>query len=136
MRLLIVGLLLGLVACGNPQPFAPEIQVPLDQPFALRVGQSAELSGTRLRLRFEQVREDSRCPADVVCVWGGNARMRLTIDADGEVGSLELNTGLDPREVETNGFVVSAEGLQPEPRTSVAIEPTDYVVSLRVSRVP
>ena len=117
MRTLFVTLTLGLAVCGNPQPFEPEIEVPLDQPFVLRVGQSAEVAGTELRLRFDDVREDSRCPADVVCVWGGNARLRLTVDADGEVDALELNTALDPRSATADGFVISVEALQPEART-------------------
>ena len=136
MRLLLLALSLGLAVCGNPQPFDPEIHVPLDEPFALRVGQSAELSGTRLRIRFEQVRDDSRCPTDVVCVWGGNARMRLTVDADGEVETVELNTGLDPQQAQVDGFVIAVVALQPDPRTTITIEPRDYVVSLRVTREP
>jgi hypothetical protein len=136
MRTVFVALALGLAVCGNPQPFEPEIEVPLDQTFVLRVGQSAAVSGTELRLRFEEVREDSRCPTDVVCVWGGNARLRFTVDADGEVDPLELNTALDPRSATAGGFVIAVEGVQPETRTTVTIDPDEYIATLRVTREP
>lgn len=133
MRTLFIALTLGLAVCGNPQPFEPEIEVPLDEPFVLRIGQSAEVSGTDLRLRFDEVREDSRCPTDVVCVWGGNARLTLTVDADGEVDAHELNTALDPRSATADGFVIAVEALQPETRTTRTIDPDDYIATLRVT---
>jgi hypothetical protein len=136
MRILLLAATLGLAVCGNPQPFDPEIEVPLDAAFSLRVNQSAEISGTRLRVRFEDVRDDSRCPTDVVCVWGGNARARLAIDVDGELEPLELNTGLEPRSARVDGFTVVLEALQPEARTAVEISPEDYVVTLRVTPAP
>lgn len=136
MRILLLVLTLGLAVCGNPQPFDPEIDVPLDAPFSLKVGQSAAVSGTRLRIRFEHARDDSRCPTDVVCVWGGNARVRLSVDVDGEVEPLDLNTGLDPRAAPVDGLVVSLEALQPEARTAIDIAPDDYVVTLRVTPAP
>lgn len=136
MRALFLALPLGLAVCGNPQPFDPEIEVSLDEPFALRVAQSAEVATTGLRIRFDGVGEDSRCPVDVTCVWAGNARVRLTVDADGAVEQLELNTGLDPRVAQVHGSAVALEGLQPENRTGVTIAPDDYVATLRVTRTP
>jgi hypothetical protein len=136
MRTLFIGLALGLAVCGNPQPFDPEIEVPLGEPFALRVDQSAEVSGTGLRFRFDGVREDSRCPTDVVCVWGGNARIRLTVDADGEIQGLELNTALDPRSATVDGFRIAVEALQPDASTATVIDPGDYIVAVLVTREP
>lgn len=136
MRALFLALPLGLAVCGNPQPFDPEIEVSLEEPFALRVAQSAEVATTGLRIRFDGVRDDSRCAVDVTCVWAGNARVQLTVDVDDEVEQLELNTTLDPQDVDVNGFSVALQRLQPENRSGVTIEPDDYVATLQVTRAP
>ena len=136
MRTLLLLVTLGLAVCGDPQPFEPEIEVPLGETFGLHVDQSAEVSGTPLRLRFAAVREDSRCPTDVACVWAGNARVRVDAAASDLAEPLDLNTGLDPREVEFAGYRIGLEALQPEPRSATAIRTEDYVAVLRVTRDP
>src|SRR5262249_58503750 len=39
----------------------------------LAIGQEAPVEGTGLRILFRAVSDDSRCPADVTCVWEGDA---------------------------------------------------------------
>ena len=136
MRLLLVATLLTLGVCGQPRPFDPEIDVRLDEPFALRLEQTAEVTGTPLRLRFEEVLEDSRCPADVVCVWAGNARIRLLVEAATEPGALLLNTGLEPRSAPADGYVVHLEAVQPATHSARTIQPGDYVITLRIGTAP
>lgn len=133
MRSLLLGTLLSLGVCGQPRPFDPEIEVQLDEPFPLRMEQAAEVTGTPIRLRFEEVLEDSRCPADVVCVWAGNARIRLIVEAAAEPAELLLNTGLEPRSAPAEGYLVSLEGVQPATHSARTIQPADYIVTLRVS---
>jgi hypothetical protein len=55
-----------------PTPYAGA-SVGLGQPFALKIGQGVAIQGTDLRLEFRAIAEDSRCPADVNCVWSGRA---------------------------------------------------------------
>jgi hypothetical protein len=133
MRNLLFGALVAVGMCGQPRPFDPEIDVPLGEPFPLRVGQSAEVMGTPLRLRFEAVPEDSRCPADAVCVWQGNARVSLHVEIDGEEPEpLLLNTGIDPRTARADGYVVALESVQPAIYSDRTIDQEDYVITLRV----
>jgi hypothetical protein len=133
MRSLLLSALLTVGLCGQPRPFDPEIEVRLDDPFALRMEQTAEVAGTPLRLRFEEVLEDSRCPADVMCVWAGNARIRLIVEATTEPAELLLNTGLEPRAAPAAGYLVTLEAVQPATRSDRAIQPEDYIATLRVS---
>ena len=133
MRSLLLGTLLALGLCGQPRPFDPEIEVRLDEPFPLRMEQTAELTGTPLRLRFEEVLEDSRCPADVMCVWAGNARVRLIAEAGTDPTELLLNTGLEPRALPANGYLVTLETVQPATHSARTIQPADYIITLRVS---
>ena len=57
----------------------------LGEPAVLRVGETVELPGADLRIGFAAVRQDSRCPVNVVCVWEGVA----TVAAWAEKGSKE-----------------------------------------------
>lgn len=61
--------------CGG-NPAAPS-NLPLGQPFELRVGASARLDDN-LRLIYD-VRRDSRCPTGVVCVRAGDALLELSL---------------------------------------------------------
>ena len=53
-----------------------------------RLGEEVRL-GT-LRIRPVAVLEDSRCPADVTCVWAGRIRVRVAVSGAGEP-VMELN---------------------------------------------
>lgn len=45
---------------------------------AVGIGETADLGGG-LNVRPIEVIEDSRCPADVTCVWAGRLRVRATV---------------------------------------------------------
>jgi hypothetical protein len=134
MRVLLLLSMLVPAGCSQLQPLDPNIEVPLDQSFILRVDQTATVSGTPLSVRFDQVPEDSRCPSDVVCVWAGNARVHLvlSVERDEEVG-LDLNTGLEPRSASALGYRITLEKVQPIPTSGSSIPPADYLAHLRVT---
>lgn len=135
MRNLLFGAIVAVGMCGQPRPFDPEIDVPLGEPFPLRVGQSAEVTGTPLHIRFEAVPEDSRCPADAVCVWQGNARVSLHTAIEGEDAEpLLLNTGIDPRTARADGYRISLETVQPAIYSDRTVAQEDYVITLRVTQ--
>ena len=48
-----------------------EVKACLGQEFSLRIGQTASIAGENLRVKFDDVIEDSRCPKNVACVWEG-----------------------------------------------------------------
>jgi hypothetical protein len=58
----------------------PQVAEP-GKAFLLKQGERLQVSGnenTRLELQVEEV-SDSRCPEDVVCVWYGNAVVKLKV---------------------------------------------------------
>jgi hypothetical protein len=61
--------------------------------------------GRSLKLRFESVTGDSRCPADAICITGGDAIVRLSATGDGGSLALELHTGDSSRASVTYGNV-------------------------------
>lgn len=121
-----------LFATGCASASGPS-QVPLDEPFELAPGDTAEADG--LTVRFEAVTQDSRCPVDVVCVWQGDATvvLALTTSADA-AASRELHTGIEPRETRFASYAVGLVSVAPAPRSTVKIAPEDYRVTLRVTR--
>lgn len=107
---------------------------PLGQPFDLRAGSSAMLDGG-LKVTFERVPADSRCPMDAFCVRAGEALVALTISQDGRSAvARELRT--DPAaaaETTYSGYSIKLLTLAPYPRSGTQILPEDYVATLAVA---
>lgn len=106
----------------------------LGEPAVLRVGESVEVSGEDLRIGFVAVRQDSRCPVDVVCVWEGVA----TVDAWAKKGSEERhdlvlatsNKAGHSTRADYLGYEV--ELLELAPAKSGSVQQADYRVTLVV----
>ncbi|HEX2722464.1 MAG TPA: hypothetical protein VHM24_06065 [Gemmatimonadaceae bacterium] len=131
---------LGVVACATPsQPgtagATPVIQVQTGREFDVAAGQEARVEGTPIVIRFQGVSNDSRCPADVQCVWAGNATVRFSVTrADGSSVESTLNTTLEPRVVTFDGFTLTLVALKPTPRAGKPVPAADYVATLQVTR--
>ena len=123
----------------QPEPAAARADqtVVLGQSFRLARGKTAEVQGRGLRIRFEDVLEDSRCPAGVQCVWAGDARVVLRLTQSGHetwVDTLRLT--LEPHAVTHGGYLVRLEGLAPARQQEAPPKPEAYVASLVVSEAP
>jgi hypothetical protein len=125
MRLgLLLICLLALTRCDET-PTGPSVA--LDQRFTLAPGDTASVQGRNVHLRFALVTGDSRCPADAVCIQGGDAVVRVEASGSGSTASLELHTGDASRAAATYGNVkVTLVELQPYPFSSKTIAPGDY----------
>jgi hypothetical protein len=107
------------------------------QEFKLRVGKQVGFDGSSLKIRFLSVASDSRCPKDVTCVWEGNAEVLLEMTENGDVTIVKLNTHRgfqSPKEEKYLGYRVELIDLTPYHYKGKRIGPTDYVVTLVVSR--
>ncbi len=107
------------------------------QEFKLRVGNQVGFDGGSLKIKFLSVANDSRCPKDVTCVWVGNAEVLLEISESGDIAIVKLNTHKgfqSAREGKYLGYRVELIDLSPYPHKGKRIEPTDYVVTLVVSK--
>jgi hypothetical protein len=110
--------------------------------FQLDLGQTIQVGS--LRIRFQGVIEDSRCPEDVTCVWQG--RVTVAIEVWEEVGAwsdrfsvetYQLTLGVDPAaERLAAGHLIRLESVLPVPRTDRKLDPADYVITLRVTDDP
>jgi hypothetical protein len=107
--------------------------------FKLKAGRVVALDGGRLRVRLVRVESDSRCPADVDCVWAGNAEVLFEVGARGGAGktTLTLNTNASPErpgEGRYGRYTLKLVGLAPRPRSTAKIAPGQYTATLLVSK--
>ena len=125
--------LLAVTACESESPLAPGF--PLDAEFTLAVGASASIDGTSLRLEFREVTGDSRCPANVFCIQGGDALVHVRASAGGQAASLELHTGDSSRaSVTYQQFRITLVALQPYPFGTGPIRQDEYRATFTVTR--
>lgn len=106
----------------------------LGQEFELRLGETGYIADTRFAVRADAVPEDSRCPANAVCVWAGNARVSLTLRDGTNTGAADLNTTLEPHSVIRWGYEVRLVDVRPTPLAGQPIARASYVIRLMVTR--
>ena len=96
--------------------------------FALAPGQTAEIKRSDTRITFRQVREDSRCPTDVTCVWEGDAKVEVVIVHAGVPDETKLLSIKAPNnETRVGNLTIRFVGLTPVPRQSDAGAPKNYL---------
>jgi hypothetical protein len=144
MRALLSGFLVtAALACGNAKPPAeptdgepqPKV-VAAGAEFTLRRGERASVDDGMLLITFLAVASDSRCPADVVCVWEGDAAMLFRIESVRvEAPALvdTLHTALQPRSASYLGFSIAVKDLRPDPYSNDDPGARDYRASLLVT---
>jgi hypothetical protein len=133
MRLWAVVVACALVSsCKEDGPVGPT--VPVNERFMLPAGATASIDRTGLRLRFERVSGDSRCPADAVCIQGGDAVVHIVVADGGVETPHELHTSDPARGQATQGrYRIALVELQPYPFSSRTIAPGDYRATFTVS---
>jgi len=125
--------LLGVTAACDGSPTDPTVV--LDERFTLAVGDTATVEPSTVRLEFVEVTGDSRCPADALCIWLGDAVVRLRATAGPSAITLELHTGDAAHASATfQGLRVELKELQPYPFSSRTIAQGDYRATLTVTR--
>jgi hypothetical protein len=122
--------LLSATACLSNGPSSPS---PVDRQVVLAPGEAAVASG--LNVRFLRVLEDSRCPADALCVWIGDAVVRIDISAGQDQAERDLHTA-NKQPVSFNGSRIELVALAPYPYSSGPIRPEDYRATLRIRSEP
>ena len=131
-RFVLVFCLLAATACDEKSPVGPS--VPLNDRFTLARGELARVEGADVRLQFVEVTGDSRCPADAVCIQGGDAIVHVRV-IDGSTTAYELHTGDSSRAAVLHQQLrVELVQLQPFPFSSRTIAPDEYRATFTVTR--
>ena len=134
MRIVLTAFcLLAVTACAANGPIGPT--VPLDEQFTLARGEVAAIDGTGVRVQFRGVTGDSRCPADAICIQGGDAIVHVRVFDGGGAADYELHTGDSARAAAAHGLLrIALLELQPYPFSNRTIPQDEYRATLRVTR--
>ncbi|HUH11971.1 MAG TPA: hypothetical protein VMK65_02635 [Longimicrobiales bacterium] len=133
MRQTVLAAALVMAACSSaqdPTRTPDAVMAEVGEELVLAVGGAARLADG-FTLALIAVSEDSRCPSDVQCPWEGTATLVLRVTMDGASQELRLDTH-QRREAAAGGYVVTLLNVAPTPRSTRAIEPDEYRVTLRV----
>ena len=135
-QFLFLAFAVGLGACQNNRPPAPTQQQGQTSTgeITLKVGDYTFVEN--VAIHFSGVLEDSRCPADVQCVWAGNAQAALGVGpprgTQGPTERVLLNTMEEKRSGEAWGLRLTLVDLSPAPRSTQPIPPESYVIRVKV----
>jgi hypothetical protein len=130
---MITILVLPLAACGK----APaEVNANLGEEFSLSIGQTAVIKGQGLQITFEDVIEDSRCPANVTCIWAGrDSSIIKIVQASSQYRMVLTEPGLtDQYTTATYQEYQLSFHLTPYPTAGQTIQKGEYRLQLIVSK--
>jgi hypothetical protein len=128
----LLSCLLLATACDEKSPLGPTVA--LNERFTLAPGQRATVEDASFSIEFRGVTGDSRCPADALCIQGGDAVVHVRV-SDSTRADYELHTGDLSRAAVTHRQTrIELVELQPYPFSSRAITPGDYRATLAATR--
>jgi len=123
---------IAVAVCAACSPVSPTAR--LNENFVLSPGESTSVSGTNVSVRFVGVQGDSRCPADAVCIQGGDAIVRVEVlPSSGGATTYDLHTA-NSQPVRHVDLSIALVELAPYPFASRPTQPGDYRATLRVTR--
>ena len=103
----------------------------------LKPGQSATSADGSVSVTFVELIQDSRCPADAMCIWQGNVRVLIEVRQGTEMQRYTLTLGAllegDVSSISLPGYTITLKDVQPYPLTSQPSSPADYEITLGIS---
>lgn len=131
----VVFVMLIAAACARATDTAPAQPGPsatIDDTLTIPLGKQASTRDGAVRLTFVRLVSESRCPINVVCVWQGDAAVRLHGIATAGAVEVTVHTALDPKTFSVNGYTVTLLDVLPYPG-SAASESRAVVRVMRIS---
>lgn len=96
---------------------------------ALKKCGSGNISGKNLRLCYDSLLSDSRCPANAMCIWQGTATAKFSLTKDHETRTFVLSTiNMPPtykKDTVLMGYKIEFVNLTPYPGTVPSPLPAD-----------
>ncbi|KAF0151220.1 MAG: hypothetical protein FD143_2159 [Ignavibacteria bacterium] len=136
LLLLVISLIFLLTFSGCQDdvllPSHSSIDITKDSPkeAALKIGESVLLNNEML-ITFTGVGADSRCPIDVICVWAGDAEIKLKLRKGNLEREVILHTGLLPNSALFDGYEIYLASVLPFPKSNENIKPGQYSIQLK-----
>ncbi|HEV3469789.1 MAG TPA: hypothetical protein VG148_10745 [Pyrinomonadaceae bacterium] len=104
--------------------------------YELKTGEEVAVEGADFAMLLAGVPEDSRCPEGVHCIWAGSVGAELVFCGPRSEKSARLNTNTPPRVLKYRGRYIRILKVGPARAEGREIKPSDYVITLEVSRQP
>ena len=83
---------------------------------SLGIKQEKAVAPFGIKIKFVDVIEDSRCPEGRVCVWAGNAKVKIQVRSDRQRPvELEVNSTIQPQVVNYGRYEIRLAALEPRP---------------------
>jgi hypothetical protein len=105
---------------------------------AVRRCGSGDIGGDTIRLCFDSLISDSRCPANAICVWAGSALAKFSLTKNGESTSFNLATlkyGSYNKDTVIMGYKIEFVNLSPYPGTVSTPVPADRIkAEIKITR--
>ncbi|MBX3299662.1 MAG: hypothetical protein KF736_09390 [Acidobacteria bacterium] len=99
------------------------------------VGKLKTAKRSKLKVRFIEVTEDSRCPEGVNCIWSGNAKVKVEITG-GKISKIfEFNTDAGPKGDIFQGWSVTIDRLVPHPKADTETDKKAYFATFVIERL-
>lgn len=99
---------------------------------------SGAIAGDNIRICFDSLISDSRCPANAMCVWAGSALAKFSLTKNGESTSFNLATlkyGSYNKDTVILGYKIEFVNLSPYPGTvPTPVPPHQIKAELKITR--
>ena len=105
----------------------------LGESFELAFEATTELSDVEIKVTFEDIVEDSRCPENSVCVWEGLIKLALNLEIDGNLHEIELIDHVGhPQKAQAiiGERIIRLISVEPAKLTANQIPKDEYVIML------
>lgn len=138
MRIVSVLFILGVFvffACNNKLKIDSNA-FNLEEPFQLRVTETAKMTNGNLQLSLTGIPEDSRCPEDVNCIWEGQIRLFIDAAIPEKKESIEYKiekSKMGKVDHTFQNYNILVQDVQPLTQSGVRISKENYIVTLKVS---
>ncbi len=124
--LLVLTIMLLVAGCYPSEEFS------LGEPVEIDHRQTVSNSEENLRIRFDKVVSDDRCPVEYNCIVPGNAQVQLTLRKGHKRETIVLNTYDSPELQIALGYQIQASNLEPPNSADNPPSQKDYTVTLWV----
>jgi len=110
-----------------------ELEFNLGESFELQYLETKINSAEDLKIRFNGVVADNRCPVEVQCIWQGNAEVEFTFTKGNQFRTFILNTGIEPASIVLFEFKIQLLHLEPPNSENNPPDQEDYVATLLIT---
>jgi hypothetical protein len=123
-----------LAEATGPEPYPyPAYRLVSADTVHLAVGESGVAGSTGIRVELREVVSDSRCPINALCVWPGDAHVRLGVrTGSGSWSDVNLHTYLHPHSVRYGQYIIRLVLVAPPRVADEEVKLSDYRVSVAV----